>query len=54
MSAYNLYEKNKVKLKMKLSKGWKVKAIKVYQGKRRKNITKKKMFAIKPKKKYKG
>lgn len=41
MSAYNLYEKNKVKLKMKLSKGWKVKAIKVYQGKRRKNITKK-------------
>lgn len=45
--------KNKVKLKMKLSKGWKVKAIKVYQGKRRKNITKKKRFAIKPKKKYK-
>ncbi|MCI9125788.1 MAG: hypothetical protein HFG28_01140 [Eubacterium sp.] len=38
---------------MKLSKGWKVKAIKGYQGKRRKNITKKKRFAIKPKKKYK-
>lgn len=46
-------KKNKVKLKMKLSKGWKVKTIKVYQGKRKKNITKKKMFAIKPKKKYK-
>lgn len=46
-------KKNKVKLKMKLSKGWKVKAIKGYQGKRRKNITKKKRFAIKPKKKYK-